>query len=578
MKSIINIKIVLIILVTFFTKDLLPKDLDSLLSKENFGGFGKFILKRKKRERKKISFDMYKEYEGKKISQIVIINKPPFNETNDTTLLYTIAQSLNNVKIPTQERVIRANLFVKEGDSLNSAELVQNSIYLNSLPYFNKVRFTITDDKEKEDSINLFVTVEEKWTLNFTADIINERLFNFEVVEKNFLGSGYSLEGNLLFNADFLPRVGYGVKLNIPNKDNFNIDKTIYYRDDFDSKKYGFRSEKKILNSTQKFGGGIQFERIGNYVSKNSLKFRDESVTILMFLHRQLKLKKRVSSIKSIIFSPVFIKKHFIRRGIVKKDSMKLFHNRNYFGLSTNLSKNRILEASSIFSVDDKYSFYTGLRYILNFGFEYGEYRNRYFLGGDFEASILKKDYYNGFKVGLSSFFTNRKYEQIKLYLNYRGFSKRFSIDEYLLRFHYQINLTSGFNRFSGEYLKFSGENIFRGYTKNKFKGTKRLQLKFEPVLFTNWSFYDFTTALFGFTDINYIDNSNSFSFKSKRYYSFGIGIRVSNLKLIFGTFEFYISYLPDGVIDQDYYRFNMLENKRYNPYNNSYLNIYEFN
>jgi outer membrane protein insertion porin family len=95
----------------------------------------------------------------------------------------------------TEEKVIRDNLIISEGDQLNSSKVKKSVDNIKSKQLFSKVDYKIEDsDKKNFKDLNLFV--KEQPTGSISAGIgygTNGPLFEGSVNEKNFLGQGINL-------------------------------------------------------------------------------------------------------------------------------------------------------------------------------------------------------------------------------------------------------------------------------------------------------------------------------------------------------------------------------------------------
>ena len=95
----------------------------------------------------------------------------------------------------TEEKVIRDNLAISEGDQLNSSKVKKSIDNVKSKQLFSKVDYKIEDsDKKNFKDLNLFV--KEQPTGNIGAGFgygTNGALFEVSVNERNFLGKGIAL-------------------------------------------------------------------------------------------------------------------------------------------------------------------------------------------------------------------------------------------------------------------------------------------------------------------------------------------------------------------------------------------------
>ena len=95
----------------------------------------------------------------------------------------------------TEEKVIRDNLAISEGDQLNSSKVKKSIDNIKSKQLFSKVDYKIEDsDKKSFKDLNLFV--KEQATGSISAGVgygTNGGLFEASINERNFLGQGVNL-------------------------------------------------------------------------------------------------------------------------------------------------------------------------------------------------------------------------------------------------------------------------------------------------------------------------------------------------------------------------------------------------
>ena len=106
----------------------------------------------------------------------------------------------------TEEKVIRDNLILAEGDQINSSKIKKSIDNVKSKQLFSKVDYKIEDsDKKNFKDFNLFV--KEQPTGNISAGVgygTNGGLFEASVNERNFLGQGINLNFTGRLSADVI--------------------------------------------------------------------------------------------------------------------------------------------------------------------------------------------------------------------------------------------------------------------------------------------------------------------------------------------------------------------------------------
>ena len=106
----------------------------------------------------------------------------------------------------TEEKVIRDNLVLSEGDQLSSSKLKKSIDNVKSKQLFSKVDYKISDSEKKNfKDLNLFV--KEQPTGNITAGVgygTNGGLFEASINERNFLGQGINLNFTGRLSSDVI--------------------------------------------------------------------------------------------------------------------------------------------------------------------------------------------------------------------------------------------------------------------------------------------------------------------------------------------------------------------------------------
>ena len=106
----------------------------------------------------------------------------------------------------TEEKVIRDNLIISEGDQLNSSKVKKSIDNVKSKQLFSKVDYKIEDSEKKNfKDLNLFV--KEQPTGSISAGVgygTNGGLIEASVNERNFLGQGISLDFTGRLSSDVI--------------------------------------------------------------------------------------------------------------------------------------------------------------------------------------------------------------------------------------------------------------------------------------------------------------------------------------------------------------------------------------
>jgi outer membrane protein insertion porin family len=106
----------------------------------------------------------------------------------------------------TEEKVIRDNLIISEGDQLNSSKVKKSIDNVKSKQLFSKVDYKI-EDSDKKNFKDLSLFVKEQPTGSISAGVgygTNGGLFEASINEKNFLGKGINLNFTGRLSSDVI--------------------------------------------------------------------------------------------------------------------------------------------------------------------------------------------------------------------------------------------------------------------------------------------------------------------------------------------------------------------------------------
>ena len=173
----------------------------------------------------------------------------------------------------TEEKVIRDNMLLAEGDYLNSTKVKKSVDNIKAKQLFSKVEYKI-ENSEKKDFKDFNLFVKEQPTGSITAGIgygTNGGIFEAGVNEKNFLGQGI----NLNFNGKLSTEKISGVfSYNDPNFKNTNKElATSLYSEKDDYTNAGYENKRIGANFSTRYeiyediffrpNIGIQYDSLG---------------------------------------------------------------------------------------------------------------------------------------------------------------------------------------------------------------------------------------------------------------------------------------------------------------------------
>lgn len=119
------------------------------------------------------------------------------------------------------------------------------------------------------------------------------------------------------------------------------------------------------------------------------------------------------------------------------------------------------------------------------------------------------------------------------------------------MRHFFNTRFTTGIGRFENEYITLSsnGTGINTdgiGLNSDALRGTKRLLINYENILFSRLSLVGFRVAFITFANLGLVSFQDHALFKGPLYQGYGIGFRLRNENLTFNSFQIRLSYYPN--------------------------------
>ena len=490
----------------------------------------------------------YITHSGKKIRNIVIerlnvfganISNPVSSDPN------SIEYFLNKTHVNTNEKIIRKNLLFSTGDTISPLTLSDNERLLRQLPFIDDARVIILPVSEEEADI--IVLTKDVYSLGASYDYQSLKKGTLEIFEKNLFGIGQELGIALPFDVNAPDSPGFGINYSINNIFKSFINLKLYYLDGIEEKTYGFSLDRKFISSTTKYAGGIDIrqmittEDLDTLPTPEPLKYNFQDY----WLSRSFLIN--IESVSRIILGARYMNNNVYDRPFILPDS--------YY----NLQKYRIFLGSAAFSMQKYYKSkliysygrtedipYGGL-IKFTFGKEINEFKRRTYMGAEVSTGkSIKNLGYFYVNTGLASFLNENIAEQGIFYTGMKYFSNLMTLGRSRIRNFVNVDYTRGFERYSDEFLKINRNNGFSGIRNDSVRGSQRLRLGLESVLFSPIDYYGFKFAFFGFTDMAYMSGTHDVIGGGFSITSIGMGIRIRNDNTAFSTLQVRFAFYPN--------------------------------
>lgn len=493
----------------------------------------------------------YISHSGKRIRHIEIqrlnvfgvnINDPASDNPKD------IENILNKTHVNTNEKIIRKNLLMAEGDTISPLTLSDNERILRELSFIDDARIIVVP--VSDDEADIVVLTKDVYTLGASYTYRGLNRGKLSIFEKNILGIGHEVGFDIPFDTKISDYPGFGVHYIVSNMWKSFVDLNLFFADGLGKTNYGFSLNRNLVSSTTKYAGGITVMQMATTEDLDTLPVPEPLKYNLQdyWISRSFMINKE--NVSRIILGIRYTNNNVFDRPYILPDS--------YY----NIQKYRLYLASAAFSIQKYYK--TNLIYSygrtedipyggmlkITAGSEYNEfnqYRLRRYIGTEISAgkSIDNLGYFYA-SAGYASFLNGQQPKQGLFSLNMNYFSNLMNVGKNKVRNFLYVNYTRGFDRNTDEYLGFKKGNGFSGFRNDSVNGTQRLSVSLESVLFSPVNLIGFRFAFFGFTDFSFLSGSNEAIVTGYSLTSLGLGIRIRNDNMIFNTLQIRFSYYPN--------------------------------
>ncbi|MCS6821770.1 MAG: hypothetical protein NZ551_07865 [Microscillaceae bacterium] len=501
-------------------------------------------------------------YEGKRITRIDFKRLKPFaTSVLDTTPRAANLSSrlANALHMNTRVSILKKNLLVKQGDTLNAFILADNERILRSLPFLRDVRIVPIVSQIDTNQVHLLIITQDNWSISSDGSPNGIVGGNIRVFENNLLGLGHRFEHNFILNLDNNQIFGYEMGYLIKNLGNRFAELQIRYANVNDRNSYGVFLQRRFVSPIIRYAGGLQLQRtweVRPLFSPDSLRFVRMPVQFRWadaWLARAFSLSKKNFTAEQqrtrLIISARYQYLTFLERPRIRKDSLQLFHHQQNALMSIALNQRNYYKANLIYAFGKTEDVPYGFATELTFGKSFGEFFTRPYIAWQGAwANFVQPLGYLYLSAEASTFgnTTFANYEQGLLRLQMRYFTYLYKWANTSWRHFLHLTYTHGYRRFAQEVLDLNNERGIRGYGNNRVFGTNRLAINFETIAFLPVMVHGFRIAVFAFADVGVLSQPPVSTLPPRQVLSgFGLGVRLRNDNLSFNALQFRLAYYP---------------------------------
>ncbi len=519
-----------------------------------------FIVKKQISARQQImrprrSENEFEEYEGLIIRNISFSSSDMLAPSIDNPIFH-LPESIERIGMllhfNTNERVIKNNLLFKTEDKVDPFLFSDNERILRQLPYLEDARIYIFEDKLNPGYADVVVMTKDRWSKGFDLDMLEIDKGRFDIYDRNVFGWGQDLKTSIYFEGGSERLFGHGTRLRINNiRGNF-IDGRISYLDTYGNNTFRISATRDFLTPSMKYAGGLEFTTsrlTDNFIFPDTsfynhkLNFHEYD----MWFGRSFLLPLKDSyHRRNIYITSRFNRNIYFERPEIGERTRYKFHDRNLFLLNISLIQIGYLKSNFIYGHGPTEDIPTGARLEATIGYETSQFFQRWYSGFSImTGNYMQNRFYLNNSISLGGFLNKGVYEQGVLRLETSGFSKLADLNRFYFRQFLTLNFTQGISRFEDEIISISNDYGIRGLRSDALRGTKRLTLQTESMLYAKNNWYGFRYALYAMADLGWIGDGNRSIINDSFYSGFGIGMRMRNEHLVFPTLQFRFAYFP---------------------------------
>jgi hypothetical protein len=540
------------------------------------------------------------KYKGKIIRSIETISlsfEYDFNDTNKVKKNFgvTVGKMLHT---NTSSKVIRNNLFFREGDPVYPYLLADNERYLRELPYIKDVKIFIDDAESGTDSVDVVVLTKDVFSIGGKVLIssTSKARGRAELREENFLGSGTRLLVSGYHEKGRFPQAAVGAELIRRNIGGSFIDWTSGYQDYRSAFNSGrnqetvvyTRFEKPLVTAYMPSTGALEwsYQRTRNVYDSDSLYRNDIKYAYYnldawfgysldskrsLYAHREIR-RHRFIAIRGF-------KQHFLSLPI-KYKTVYDFRFTDFTGAlgSVNIFKQIFYKTNFIYGFGRNEDIPEGFSSALTAGYIKKQNINRPYAGLDFSLSrFRKKGFYSNYVFRLGGFFYQKRFEDVDILFSVDHFTHLRKISRaWYSRLFISTAISGQANPALNSPLYLTSDYGLPYFNNGSLNSDLRATIKGESVFYNTTKVLGFRFAPFIFTDICLLKPTKLGLKKSDLFSAIGGGIRTRNENLVFGTIELKGYYFPRLNGDMNSWKVELNSNIRF-KYKSSFISRPDF-
>jgi len=513
------------------------------------------------------SHHYFQPYKGMIIRKISFKQLDVFGPSVDDTTKVgktKVEKTANLFHTTTSEKYLKKNILFKVGDEIDPRLMAENEKIIRDLSFIYDVNFIVIPVENQPNRVDVHIITKDVFSLGFNFSLKNEKAGTFEIYNRNTWGRGHTISGSFVFNMNRTHSLGGEVSYGKKNLNGSFIDLSTRYTNTWQKHTATLSISKNFLTSETKTAGGIYLDRSirCNRVSDYYPVRMDSNLNFSVcnfWLGRNFLFNHYKNRSKNLYIAGSYYNVKFFNPSNKSLSQNHNFFNRNIYLGSITLANQNFVQTNLVYRYGITEDIPYGYKSEMVFGYEDGEFNNRFYGHLFLSAGSIFKDNNSYFSASaiVGGYFNRRKFEQglIQGTINY--FSPFRTILGNKFRNFVEFEYSLGINRFEDEFITLNINPYgIRGFESKHVFGKQRLTANIESIMFLRRDFYRFKVAAYTFTDLGMIGNNKKVIFNQDFFAAFGTGLRIRNESLVFNTLEIRIAYYPNPPIDMPHWSF----------------------
>ncbi len=522
-----------------------------------------------------IEVNPFQPYAGRVIGTVHVRRLDVFGQSVYDTLRQArnwFERTANNLHANTREGIIRRQfLLFKEGDLVDPEMLRDNERLLRTTPIFHDARILVVPRPGSRMFVDVFVITQDVWSLLPGGGFGGFNNFSLILDQRNFRGVAHQVYNRFSYNGT-LPgqKFEYQGRYAIPYVNVLGLKTFVTAQADIlhlrDIKQQSFKLYRPFLTPDTKYAGALELNhtRLNSlyYDNLDSARFINLSYNFLdLWFGRSFRINVGSPDAQTrtrLVVAARVTRYDYIDRPTVSADSNQLYQNSRTGLFSFGISQRRYVRDVLIYGYGRTEDVPVGNLFSVVVGVDNAELGERMYSGLNFSRGqyFRKAGYFYGL-MNVGGFYRTRGIEQGVFSFIGNYFSPLHKTGWGNMRHFVTSRLTYGRERFNNEYIVLSGRDGI-GINTDALRGTKRLTMGYENVLFSKLNIVGFRVAIISFANFGLVNNPGRSLWRGPVYQGYGLGLRIRNENLTFNSFQIRVSYFPNIPNNSSLFRYQV--------------------